>query len=74
MCDALTYLLDNIYIRCGTKLYRHIMGFHLGTNAPLEAGLFLFCYGRAFMTSLFYVKQANTVETFNSTSRSLDDF
>ena len=40
-CDALSYLLDNIYIRFGTKLYRHIVGIPMGTNcAPLVADLF----------------------------------
>ena len=26
VCDALSFLLDNIYIRSGTKLYRQIVG------------------------------------------------
>ena len=26
VCDALSYILDNIYIRFGTMLYRHIVG------------------------------------------------
>ena len=41
--DALTFLLDNIYIRFGTKLYRQVVGIPMGTNcAPLVADLFLF--------------------------------
>ena len=45
MCDALHYLLDNIFIRFGSKLYRQIVGIPMGTNcAPLVADLFLFCY------------------------------
>ena len=40
MCEALIYLLDNIYIRFGTKLYRQIVGIQMGTNcAPLIADL-----------------------------------
>ena len=43
VCDALVYLLDNIFIRFGTKLYRQTIGIPLGTNcAPLVADLFLF--------------------------------
>ena len=38
MCKALTFLLDNIYIKCGSKLYRQIVG--------IPADLFLFCYER----------------------------
>ena len=43
VCDALSFLLDNIYIRFGTKLYRQIVGIPMGTNcAPLVADLFYF--------------------------------
>ena len=74
VCEALIYLLDNIYIRFGTKLYRQIVGIPMGTNcAPLVADLFLFCYERDFMTSLSDVKQAEIIEAFKSTSRYLDD-
>ena len=49
MCEALIYLLDNIYIRSGTELYRQIVGIPMGTNcAPLVADLFLFCYNLIF--------------------------
>ena len=37
---ALHYLLDNIFIRFGSKLYRQIVGIPMGTNcAPLVADL-----------------------------------
>ena len=46
--DALIYLLDNIYIRFGSKLYRQNVGIPMGTNcAPLIAEMLLFCYERA---------------------------
>ena len=74
MFEALIYLLDNIYIRFGPKLYRQIVGIPMSTNcAPLVADLFLFCYERDFMTSLSDVKQAEIIEAFKSTSRYLDD-
>ena len=73
MCDALHYLLDNIFIRFGSKLYRQIVGIPMGTNcAPLVADLFLFCYERDFMLSLSDNNQADIIEAFNSTSRYLD--
>ena len=41
VCDALSYLLDNIYIRFVSKLFRQIVGIPIGTNcAPLVADLF----------------------------------
>ena len=74
MCEALTFLLDNIYIRFGSKLYRQIVGIPIGTNcAPLVADLFLFCYERDFMLSLSEDNQSGVIEAFNSTSRYLDD-
>ena len=46
----------------------------MGTNcAPLVADLFLFCYERDFMLSLSDNNQADIIESFNSTSRYLDD-
>ena len=66
VCDALSYILDNIYIRFGNKLYRQLFGFPMGTNcAPLVADLFLFCYERDFMTSLSNDNQADIIEAFN---------
>ena len=74
MCDALHYLLDNIFIRFGSKLYRQIDGIPMGTNCtPLVADLFLFCYERDFMLSLSDNNQADIIEAFYSTSRYLDD-
>ena len=75
MCEALIYILDNIYIRFGTKLNRQIVGIPMGTNcAPLVADLFLFCYERDFMASPSDVKQAENIAAFKSTCRYLDDF
>ena len=74
ICDALTFLLDNIFIRFGTKLCRQVLGISMGTNcAPLVADLFLFCYERDFMMSLSDNKQADVIDAFNTTSRYLDD-
>ena len=74
VCDALTFLLDNICIRFGTKLYRQVVGIPIGTNcAPLVADLFLFCYERDFMMYLSDDKQADIIDAFNTTSRYLDD-
>ena len=73
VCEALTFLLDNIYIRFGAKLFRQIVGIPMGTNyAPLVADLFLFCYERYFMMSLSVENQSEIIEAFSSTSRYLD--
>ena len=76
--DPLIYLLDNIYIRFGSKLYRQNVVIPMGTNcAPLVADRFLFCYERDFMKSLMKSltkeKRYDMIDAFHSTSRYLDD-
>ena len=74
VCDTLSFLLDNIYIRFGIKLYRQIVGILMGTNcAPLVADLLLFCFERYFMKDRSSDDQADIIKAFNSTSRYLDD-
>ena len=69
MCEALTFHLDNIYVKFGSKLYRQIVGIPRGTNcAPLVADLFLFCYESDFMLYLSDDNQSEVIEAFNSTS------
>ena len=72
VCDALVYLLANIFIRFGTNLYRQTIGIPMGTKcAPVVADLFRFCYERDFMKSLSGENQADMIEAFNS--KYLDD-
>ena len=72
VCDALSYLLNNIYIRFGNKFYRQTVGITMGINcAPLVADLFLFWHERGFMTSLSDDNQADIIEAFNSTYKDL---
>ena len=43
MCDDLHYLLDNVFIKVGSKLYKGIVGIPMRTNfAPLVADFFCF--------------------------------
>ena len=47
VCDALTFLLDNIFFFDLAPNCIAVVGIPLGTNcAPLVADLFLFCYER----------------------------
>ena len=69
ICETLVYLLDNIFIGFGTKLYRHSIGIPMGTNcAPPAADLFLFCYERErdFMKSFSRKNRADIIEAFSS--------
>ena len=74
VCKALTFLIDNIYTRLGSNLYRQIVDIPIGTNcAPLVADLFLFFNERDFMLSLLDDNQSEIIEAFSSTSRYLDE-
>ena len=73
VCDAISYLLDNIYIRFGTKLYRQIVGIPMDTNsAPLVADLY-FTATREIPWILLTMIIKLVIEAFNSTSKYLDD-
>ena len=67
VCDTLSYLLDNIYIRFVTKLYRQIVRIPMGTNcAPLVADLFYTATKAISWVLLIYNHdndQANVIET-----------
>ena len=74
ICEALTFLLDNIFVRFGDTIYRQVVGIPMGTNcAPLVADLFLYCYERDFMLKLNPNTEADIINAFNKTSRYLDD-
>ena len=74
VCDALSFLLDNICVRFGTKLYRQIVGIPVGAGcAPLVADLFLFCCEGDFMKNLSGGGRADVVGAFGLVSRCLGD-
>ena len=65
MFDALHYLLDNMFIRFGSK-FRQIVGILMGTNCvPFVGDLFLFHYKRDFMLSRSANNQTDIIEAFN---------
>ena len=74
LCFALEFLLDNIYVRHGNKIFKQTVGIPMGTNcAPLVADLFLYTYERDFMISLNKKNDIQMIQAFNNTSRYLDD-
>ena len=47
------YLIDNIYVNVGNKVFRQCVGIPMGTDcAPLLANLFLFYYEYKYMKQL----------------------
>ena len=74
LCEAFTFLMENIYVQFDGMVYQLIVGIPMGTNcAPLIADLFLYCYERDFMSDLQKSKRFDLIDKFNDTSRYLDD-
>ena len=70
VCDALSYLVDNIYIRFDTKLtvIQTNCRYSDGANCALLVAdfFFLICYERDYMKCLSDGNQADIIEAFNS--------
>ena len=65
----LDYLIDNIFIRVGNKVFRQTVGIPMGTDcAPLLANLFLFYYEYHYMKKLIRDNQC-LAKYFNYTVR-----
>ena len=74
LCEAFTFLMENIYVQFDGMVYQQIVGIPMGTNcAPLIADLLLYCYERDFMSNLQKSKRFDLIDKFNDTSRYLDD-
>ena len=74
LCEAFTFLMENIYVQFDGMVYQQIVGIPMGTNcAPLIADLFLYCYERDLMSNLQKSKWFDLIDNFNDTSRYLDD-
>ena len=74
LCDALSFLLDNIYVRFSDTVYRQVVGIPMGTNcAPLIADLFLYTFERDFTRKLVKEKKYEIIGGFSRKSRYLDD-
>ena len=73
LIEMMEYLIDNIYITVGNKVFRQQVGIPMGTDcAPLLANLFLFYYEYQYMKNL--VKDNLQAATkFNGTMRYIDD-
>ena len=74
-CDMLTFLLDNTFLRFGSKLYynRQVEGIPMGTTCALLVSYCSCFVVRSFMMSLSDDKQADIIDLFNTTSRYFGD-
>ena len=67
------YLIDNIYVSIGNRVYRQCIGIPMGTDcAPLVANLFLFYYEYKYMRNLIKTNLIRA-KRFCNTMRYIDD-
>ena len=73
LCTLINYLIDNIYVKFGSYMFRQSIGIPMGTDcAPLLADLFLHHYEYNFMQSMIKSNIVNA-RKFNYTFRYIDD-
>ena len=72
--DMLGFLINNIFVVFGNKIFQQTVGIRMGTNcAPLLADLFLYSYEAEFIQKLLHEKNKPLDVAFNSTFRHIDD-
>ena len=70
LCEAFTFLTENLYVQFEGMVYQQIVGIPMDTNcAPLIADLFFICCERDFMYNLHKSKQYEFIDMFNDASR-----
>ena len=69
----LEYLIDNIYIVVGNRVFQQHIGIPMGTDcAPLLANLYLFYYEYNYMKNLMKLDYGKALKC-NFTARYIDD-
>ena len=70
----LEYLIDNIFVEFGGRIFQQTIGIRMGTNcAPLLVDLFLYSYEVEFVKSLLKVGKKYLAQQFSFTFRYIDD-
>ena len=73
LVEMVYYLVDNIYVLVGDKIFCQCIGIPMGTDsAPLLANLYLFKFEYTFMKNLLKTNMSKA-RLFNNTFRYIDD-
>ena len=73
LCLAVDFLIDNIYVRFGSSVFRQVIGIPMGTNsAPLLADLFLHTFEYDIMVKTMKQDIPKAIQ-FSNTFRYIDD-
>ena len=73
LVEQIRFLVDNIYIQVGDRIFRQTIGIPMGTDcAPFLANLFLFYYEYSYMKNKLK-QNYQLAKTFSNTFRYIDD-
>ena len=68
------FLIDNIFVQFGGRLFRQAIGIPVGTNcAPLLADLFLYSFENEFLDNMIRSGHRRLARSFNLCYRYIDD-
>ena len=71
--EYISFLIDNIFIRVGNRIFKQVIGIPMGTDcAPLLANLFLFFYEYKYIKSKLSTNHKEAI-LFKHTVRYIDD-
>ena len=74
ICKMIEFLIDNIFVQFGGRLFRQVNGIPVGTNcAPLLADLFLYSYENEFLDNMIKSGHRRLARSFNLCYRYIDD-
>ena len=72
--EMIEFLIDNIFVQFGGRLFRQAIGIPMGTNcAPLLAELFLYSYENEFLDNMIRSGHRRLARSFNLCYRYIDD-
>ena len=70
----LNFLIDNIFVQFGGRLFCQVIGIPMGTNcAPLLADLLLYSYENEFLVNMIRSGHRRLARSFNLCYRYMDD-
>ena len=74
ICKMIEFLIDNIFVQFGGRLFRQVIGIPMGTNcASLLADLFLYSYEDEFLDNMIKGVHRRLARSFNLCYRYIDD-
>ena len=74
ICKMIEYLIDNIFVQFGGRLFHQMIGIPMGTScAPLLADLFLYSYENEFLDNMIRSGHRRHARSFNLCYRYIDN-